>query len=64
VIVSHSDLPPELHAPVPPACDGIRAENERWANAVNRFHVQKQAGDRQEGGFEVPPLPSSATPSP
>jgi hypothetical protein len=50
--------------PVPPPCDGIRAENERWANAVNRFHVQKQEGDGQEGGFEVPPLPSSATPSP
>jgi hypothetical protein len=50
---------------VPPECDGIRTENERWAHSVNRFHAKKQeGGDGQEGGFEVPPLPSSATPSP
>jgi hypothetical protein len=51
---------------VPPTCDGLRAENERWAKAVNRFHAQKQ--EDSGGGFEVPPLPAASggtsTPSP
>jgi hypothetical protein len=48
---------------VPPECDGIRAENERWAHSVNRFHADKQVGggEGQGEGFVVPPLPAASS---